>query len=219
MLDQGRADLPVPTLDQAEHAGIDFAFLYSRQYGLSNDFPGARMSAVALYDNGASCRQCGGGVTSSCGKCQGKIRCAKDCNWTNRALNHAHVRSRQWLAIWQRDIMTTIQIVILHYVLREQTQLTGGPTPFTLQARLWQARFRATDFGDFFCAGLNFVRDGVQKVRALLSAGVPIAPERMLGGLRCVIYIARPPNGKGVGLPRSRRRRECGVTLNPIARD
>jgi hypothetical protein len=54
-------------------------------------------------------------------------------------------------------------------VIGEKPQMAGGAPALAVQARLWQAGFGGSDFGDRLGARLDLLGDGFQQARALLA--------------------------------------------------
>ena len=70
--------------------------------------------------------------------------------------------------------MTSVEVVTGKDMVRKQTQLTCGPAALTVQTRFGQASFLGADLGDRLSAGLNFIRDRIEKGGTICTAAVAI---------------------------------------------
>ncbi|MNK68871.1 hypothetical protein D3C87_882490 [compost metagenome] len=181
MLHERGTDIAAAALDQREDAGMQIVLLNGGENGFGNDFAGAGMGGVTLDNHWAAGRQSRCGVTAGRGESEREVGGAEDRNGADRTLHQTDIRARQRLAIRQRFVMATVEIVALADMRSEETELANGAAAFALQASCGQAGFGRADFGDGVGAGFDLIGDGVEECGALFAGGVTVAPESFFG--------------------------------------
>lgn len=166
--------------------------------GLGHDLAGARMGGVALDHHRATRSQCQGSVAAGGGEGEREVRGAEDRHGADRALHHLQVRARQRLAIGQRGVVATVEMIAVANVGGEEPELAGGAAALSVEPGLGQAGLLRADPGDRGGAGLDLVGDGVEEIGTGRAGAVAEAPERVLGGLAGGVDQLGRADGEGV---------------------
>ena len=182
MFDQRLADLERAALHHRKGAPRQAAFRYRGGDRFGDEFGGTGVGFVALHDHRAAGGEGRCGVATRGGERQREVGGAEHGDRAERSLHQLQIGAGCGLAVGQRFVVATVEVVAFPDVAGEHAQLAGRAAAFAVETRGRQSGFRSADFGDRRAPAFDLVGDGFQEHGAGFRIGIAIGPERLFGG-------------------------------------